>query len=450
MQITMRTHLHYLTPHSGHFDARQGSLFAAEDLYGACSGQYRAVANAWHAVGVGDPVREHDFTIAEMDALEMCALGASAPATVYIKHMGCDSTGPISLEIKVRKTNPTSTLLDTLELAEGMAPGEVLEYTMAGSLQFTRPGESVITAEVISLTDDNAANNISAPMSAFRLDPIVNQQFRFHTSIAFRTFRDSIAFQSGEFADLDVLPKVGADSTHGIRIQGGNQRYAKILAPGQDPFSVNDKYGAEMCFCVEAFDLDSLGMSFDLKQTYSSAFQERVGVEQPPTAMTRLLIDDAEVARYIPETNNEDPWTTHHLDLSDRLGTAFQVCFETRSIQSIAADVDSIGDRIFIDNIEFNGLEVLSSTLRPADFDQLLISPNPVTGTAFVQCAADTPGAGQLTLTDAEGRQVHHQSVDLLSGTNMLRVDVSDMPPGMYIVNVRTQDAGHVGKLVVQ
>ena len=51
--VAYRTLVVYLTPASQYADARFYSIKAAEDLFGVCSPQVRAVTNAWYAVGVG-------------------------------------------------------------------------------------------------------------------------------------------------------------------------------------------------------------------------------------------------------------------------------------------------------------------------------------------------------------------------------------------------------------
>lgn len=51
-KIAYRNLLWYLTSSSGYIDAREGSIRAAEDLYGTCSNEALQTANAWHAVGV--------------------------------------------------------------------------------------------------------------------------------------------------------------------------------------------------------------------------------------------------------------------------------------------------------------------------------------------------------------------------------------------------------------
>lgn len=54
VQIAYRNLIYYLTPQATFHDSRNGSLAAAADLYGKNSQEYKSVADAWYAVGVGD------------------------------------------------------------------------------------------------------------------------------------------------------------------------------------------------------------------------------------------------------------------------------------------------------------------------------------------------------------------------------------------------------------
>ncbi len=53
-QIAYRNLITYLSPNATHLDAYNGSLQAAQDLYGNPSAQYTAVRQAWYAVGIGN------------------------------------------------------------------------------------------------------------------------------------------------------------------------------------------------------------------------------------------------------------------------------------------------------------------------------------------------------------------------------------------------------------
>ena len=76
--IAYRTLTSYLTSGSEYFDAREMSIIAAEDLFGACSDEVVQVTNAWYAVGVGELFDA--FVTAGMDASRNYA--CSIPATV--------------------------------------------------------------------------------------------------------------------------------------------------------------------------------------------------------------------------------------------------------------------------------------------------------------------------------------------------------------------------------
>ncbi len=61
--IAFRNLASYLGPTSGYQAARTGSIQAAEDLFGACSPEAKAVADAWFAVGVAQTSTVYDRTV---------------------------------------------------------------------------------------------------------------------------------------------------------------------------------------------------------------------------------------------------------------------------------------------------------------------------------------------------------------------------------------------------
>ena len=97
--ITYRSLAIYLTPSSQYADARTYSIQAAQDLYGACSPEVEAVANSWHAVGVGPAfVAEvtSDFNVPVTTACSVPATisfaDASSNAIYYVWNFGDGST----------------------------------------------------------------------------------------------------------------------------------------------------------------------------------------------------------------------------------------------------------------------------------------------------------------------------------------------------------------------
>ena len=62
-RIAYRNLMHYLTPTASYWDSRNGSLNAAKDLYGENSVEYKAVEDAWYAVGVGSIGSSNKFVV---------------------------------------------------------------------------------------------------------------------------------------------------------------------------------------------------------------------------------------------------------------------------------------------------------------------------------------------------------------------------------------------------
>ena len=76
-QIAYRVLTVYLTPTSSYADAAFYSQIAAADLFGSCSDVYVSVANAWYAVGLGEPISPESDA-----AFSANRFACEAPATI--------------------------------------------------------------------------------------------------------------------------------------------------------------------------------------------------------------------------------------------------------------------------------------------------------------------------------------------------------------------------------
>ncbi len=450
MDIVMRNMTTYLFPTAGYYDAREGSLQAAEDLFGSCSFEYQQVANAWYAVGVGAPVNAQDFTVLEVEGYDLCIVDGMAPVKMKVKHLGCDSTGPLTLLLTMLKTNPNVSVTDTLDIPQGVGPGEVIEYEFTKEFNFSKKGEHSLIGKVVSAGDLNNGNDISRPTLIHNLSPVSNQDFRFHSRIALRTFRDSMAFYVGDFAHLLVWFNAGRDSTYGIRIEGDRLRYANPVYDGQDLFDINPRLGTQICFCVDAGGLDSLGLQFDLRQTYSSDLEMTVGEDQPKSSALRVMADTSELGRFFPRTHDMDDWETVNLDLEDYLGSQFVLCFETRTLVSLAESEDSIGDRVYLDNIEFIGKEVSASLLPIKETGSLVVYPNPTTDDIVIEIPSSGNGFAEVVVTDIDGCVLQKHKMMLTPGMNRAQFNIATVSSGVYFVEVRTAQETMVGKIIKQ
>lgn len=87
-QVAFRNLTVYLSQYSNYADARNYSIQAATDLFGACSDEVIAVTNAWHAVGVGSVFSNAvmaDFSVAQ-------TYFCTTPANVAFTNSSVNST----------------------------------------------------------------------------------------------------------------------------------------------------------------------------------------------------------------------------------------------------------------------------------------------------------------------------------------------------------------------
>ena len=71
----------YLWSSADYHDARQGSILAAQDLYGLDSPQEVATTNAWYAVGVGEPYQSRQLAV--KDSIELMIDTVSYDTVIY-------------------------------------------------------------------------------------------------------------------------------------------------------------------------------------------------------------------------------------------------------------------------------------------------------------------------------------------------------------------------------
>ncbi|MCS6916382.1 MAG: T9SS type A sorting domain-containing protein, partial [Chitinophagales bacterium] len=72
----------------------------------------------------------------------------------------------------------------------------------------------------------------------------------------------------------------------------------------------------------------------------------------------------------------------------------------------------------------------------PAWQEGLICYPNPADDLLNVRMKADDEQKAQLYLIDGAGRIVHEQALILKAGSNLLQLDLSPFPPGLYFIRL--------------
>ena len=186
--IAYRNLVYYLTPGSDFADSRYYSLIAAQDLFGACSPQVAAVADAWHAVGVGAPYQ--NVTIASFD---------------YGNPLGCDL--PILVNFTDLSFNADSYLWDFGDGDTSTLQNPSHQYLAAGTynvqLISTGCGVNVADTFVTSVV-------ITTTGSILNVDPAQNLDISCCTGTLFDSGGNSGDYTDGEMSYATINVPAGS------------------------------------------------------------------------------------------------------------------------------------------------------------------------------------------------------------------------------------------------
>lgn len=131
-KIAYRALTVYLTPTSEYIDTRLATIQAAEDLYGPCSLEMIATANAWFAVGVGQPITDNDVAMNQvLSPVTDCGL-TTVPVSVRVIYNGCSN--PVMAGEKVYfyyKVDAGAIVKDSLILATNLNGGDSLNFSFS-------------------------------------------------------------------------------------------------------------------------------------------------------------------------------------------------------------------------------------------------------------------------------------------------------------------------------
>ena len=342
--IAYRNLTTYLTPTSQYVDARQGMIQSAEDLYGVCSEEAIQTINAWHAVGVGDNIKDNDLVILEVKSPNECQFSSAEPITITLYNKGCMDIPAGDVQMVYFVKDPASTVLETFNLPDGLAGRSAIDLTFVGTADLSQPRDYEIFAKNLYAPDTDKSNDDSPTLLIQARDPIEDAMFNFEGMTT--SLLDTFTFQSGANSHISISNEAGNNSGHGILMEGGwgfdyrlVETYPLWGGPAVNVFDYNEDFGTSACICINASNLVNLDLQFDLKQHYSNFFAVRFEDEfgTAKDSMMRLNANNLrvtangdELARYHAQTQTLDSYTTHNLDLNNYLGASIKLCFEGR------------------------------------------------------------------------------------------------------------------------
>ena len=103
---------------------------------------------------------------------------------------------------------------------------------------------------------------------------------------------------------------------------------------------------------------------------------------------------------------------------------------------------------------DFSAIEsfVMPTSREAADMIAASVSvyPNPVQDRALVEIGLGADQEVSLMVIDQLGRQMYANTQLMLGGLNSIEVDFSDYAPGIYFINVQTEQGVEMRKVVVE
>ncbi|MDP5170130.1 MAG: M4 family metallopeptidase [Bacteroidia bacterium] len=444
-QIAWRMLGFYLTPTAQFADAREAAMLSAQDLFGACSAQWQAVVNAWHAVGLGQPVLDNDLGMINVQTLPTCRPDAMTPVVAYLKNFGCSAIPATSLQVIYTLKNPLTVGVEVITLPNGLAPGEVMEVNFAQTLNMSLPRDYAVTSTSLYLSDSYQPNNESSPTVVQVRVPMTGG-----TGMESPFVMDTLALSDGSQSSITLDAASGNNGTKGIKMEGGNGNSYRLVdafpmwgGPPVDVFDYNDQYSSQLCFCAD--EAGPVLLQFDRRQTYSTALASRLQDQFPGQnhdslmskygSVLRVLADGTELARYFPTSINQDPWTLEEVDLSAYAGAPVQICFEGKTIWSKAQDPRGVGDKILLDNLYLKSLVSGIGERREEIEAEIRMGTDSREDKLHLELAA-----GQVLtvrVLDLRGKELSARS--LFSSGSAFEIPLMEKPlaAGVYLIQIR-------------
>jgi len=221
-----------------------------------------------------------------------------------------------------------------------------------------------------------------------------------------------------------------------------------------DVWTINSFVDAKLNFCVDATGWTGFNMRFDLKQTDGgNLYSLYLGTGDYSLASNlRILFNGVQIGgTYNPTTPNSDPWVTHYLEVDSMAGKQFTVTIETRNIgkDTTISGMPFTLDNAYIDNVCFSP----SNQVSVKDYNANIsfgVYPNPFNDEFTLKFDADKSEIISLELTDMLGRVVNERTWNVGIGSNLLNLNSSSLPSGMYMIKLISPTGIAVKNIVKQ
>lgn len=221
-----------------------------------------------------------------------------------------------------------------------------------------------------------------------------------------------------------LIMQGGTNSTNWVNIGQIGGRLTKS-GPTTDVWLNNENFINKVNMKVDASAMQSLTLSFDLKQTFNDNNNE---------SMFRVIVNGIAVGSIIkPDTQTGDTYINHQFDLTPFVGGDIKI-----SLQHLGKSSSGNGDNAYLDNINIQNT-VLST--KDNIFNKLKLYPNPAKDIVTIENAIPI---SQVEIYNISGQQLFSNTYN----TTRAEVNISDYSSGVYFITVGSGDNRKVFKII--
>ncbi|VXB78190.1 conserved exported hypothetical protein [Flavobacterium sp. 9AF] len=435
----------YLTPNSTYIDARNATIWVANNLYCSNSPEAIAVTNAWFAVNVGeeyvaftDDVAIESITIPET----ISCTSSSITSSIILKNQGLNSISSIEIAYMV-DSNPSVN-----EIWNGnLSPCDEINYpiTISG---LTR-GTHLLNVTVTILNDGRPENNSQENVL------LINDQGTVGWINSFSNSSDElISYIEG---DSGFLWKRGmhTDNILNDMDSNGNSVYTTNFS-GNYPDNTK-AYLVSQCYNLSTISNPEISftMKYDLENNWDIVYVEY----STNFGANWQVLGYNDSINWINWYNSDRTQLTTGNDCyncpgAQWTGTNTTLTTYTYPLQTLTNESNVIFRIVFHSDQAVNALGVniddfvINGTLSLEGFmtNELTIFPNPSKGIYTVML--DNLKMNTIKVYDISGKCVAFKS-NLLLNQESTEIDLTTLSKGIYFIQVYT-DKGIVSKRIVK
>ncbi len=390
-----------------------------------------------------------DFTSTKLrEPVSACFMG-DVNVEIEVTFLGCDSIAA-GEELQLYFTaDGVNVVNESTTLSQTYYRDDVFNYAFSTPLdQSDALGLSDVMAWVKYSPDFVDAND---SISVEIINPLHMKFDNVVTFEAGEASKDSFYLHHTQYTEGFISEFSAFTGNYGYRMQGGDVLEAWEAGILEKPdssnvWNINEELSTKLCHCVDGTNMTEIELSFDLRQRYGYFFLANIGEDVKMSSSFRVLVENDQISgSFFPLTHIFEPWQHLVYDVSAYAGTKFEVCFETRNFTN--PQTSDVGDMSLIDNVLISGLGVSASEAE-ANIFEMELTPNPNTGILNIAFRNETFENCLIEIFDVHGRILEQKEVQSHSGSNTLRMDLSQFSQGIYFVKMSSGDKVQVESIV--